>query len=61
MTEAPSTLLLAQQEHQAFRLLSGGLRSASTTGYYLTALQAEICIAFSRIRSCQLNQCHKFG
>jgi len=24
-----------------FRLLSGGLRYAATTGYYLTALQAE--------------------
>jgi hypothetical protein len=25
-----------------FDLLSGGLRFAATTGYYLTALQAEI-------------------
>jgi hypothetical protein len=26
---------------ELFRLLSGGLRYAATTGYYLTALQAE--------------------
>jgi hypothetical protein len=28
-----------------FRLLSGGLRCAATTGYYLTALQAEDAVA----------------
>jgi hypothetical protein len=29
--------------------LSGGLRFAPTTGYYLTALRAEICFAFSQV------------
>jgi hypothetical protein len=35
-----------------FRLLSGGLRYAATTGYHLTALQAEIhSLRFTRTRA----------
>jgi hypothetical protein len=45
--ESVSEFLAPLQGAEQCSPLSGGLRSASTTGYYLTALLAEISFAFS--------------